>query len=95
MKHEFSEKVIETYLPYWEEMKAEVKGVGYWITDTRWAKLRSRLNRAYMQALEVGFNEGWKFSLDRLMNIVDRSAFSVEVKELLRQMIEIQKTKIT
>lgn len=48
-----------------------------------------------MQALEVGFNEGWKFSLDRLMNIVDRSAFSVEVKELLRQMIEIQKTKIT
>ena len=47
-----------------------------------------------MQALEVGFNEGWKFSLDQLMNIVDRSAFSVEVKEQLRQMVEIQKKKV-
>ena len=94
MKHEFSEKVKETYLPYWEEMKAEVKGFGYWISDKKWANLQSIMNRAYMNALEVGFNEGWKRSLDQLMNIVDRLAFSVEVKELLRQMIEIQKTRV-
>jgi len=94
MKHEFSEKVKDTYRPFWEEMKAEVKGFGYWISDTKYAELQSILIRAYMQALEVGFNEGWKFSLDQLMNIVDRSAFSVEVKEQLRQMVEIQKKKV-
>lgn len=93
MKKELKD-LKETYLPYWEEMKAEVKGFGYWIPDTRWAKLQSILSRAYMQALEVGFNEGWKSSLNQLMNIVDRSAFSVEVKEQLRQMVEIQKKKV-
>lgn len=61
MKHKFSEKVKETYLPFWEEMKDRIKGFGYWISDTKYAELHSILNRAYMQALEVGFKEGVKF----------------------------------
>ncbi|HOS46358.1 MAG TPA: hypothetical protein PLQ69_07760 [Paludibacter sp.] len=65
MKHEFSEKVKDTYLPFWEEMKAEVKGLGYWISDTKYAELQSILIRAYMQALEVGFNEGMDFQINK------------------------------
>lgn len=59
MKHKFSEEIKETYLPFWEDMKAEVKGFWYWVTDKKWANLQSILNRAYMQALEVGFKEGY------------------------------------
>ena len=93
MKKELKD-LKDTYRPYWDEMKDRIKGFGYWIPDTKYAELQSVLNRAYMNALEVGFNEGWKRSLGQLMNLVDRSAFSVEVKELLRQMIEIQKAKV-
>lgn len=65
MKHEFSEKVKDTYRPFWEEMKAEVKGLGYWISDKKWANLQSIMNRAYMQALEIGFNEGMGFQINK------------------------------
>ena len=65
MKHEFSEKVKDTYRPFWEEMKAEVKGFGYWIPDKKWADLQSIMNRAYMNALEIGFNEGMDFQINK------------------------------
>jgi hypothetical protein len=61
MKKELKD-LKETYRPYWEEMKAEVKGFGYWISDKKWANLQSIMNRAYMQALEVGFKQGVKWT---------------------------------
>jgi hypothetical protein len=64
MKKELKD-LKETYRPYWEEMKAEVKGFGYWISDTKYAELHSILNRAYMQALEIGFNEGMGFQINK------------------------------
>ena len=94
MKKELSEELLKTYYPYWEEMKDEILARDPYPSPEFVSELQSILNRAYMNAMEVGFNEGWKFSLDQLMNLVDRSAFSVEVKELLRQMIEIQKARV-
>lgn len=66
MKKELKD-LKDTYFPFWEEMKAEVKGFGYWISDKKWANLQSILIRAYMQALEVGFNEGvtWQINKER------------------------------
>lgn len=88
-------KALEkTYCQYWEEMEALHKkdrnSRGMFM-----AEMESIIARCHSNALGVGFSEGWMFSLDQIMNIVERSSFSVEVKELLRQMIEIQKTKIT
>ena len=64
MKHEFSEKVKDTYLPYWEEMKEKIlAGDPYPYPSPSpefVSELHSILNRAYMQALEVGFEEGVK-----------------------------------
>lgn len=93
MKKELKD-LKDTYFPFWEEMKDEILARDPYPSPEFVSELQSVLNRAYMNALEVGFNEGWKRSLGQLMNLVDRSAFSVEVKELLRQMIEIQKAKV-
>ena len=66
MKHEFSEKVKETYLPYWEEMKAEFDARPMLsVSPELLAELQSILIRAYMQALEIGFNEGMGFQINK------------------------------
>ena len=92
-KPEFSEELKKTYSPYWEEMEALHKkdrnSRGMFM-----AEMESIIARCHNHALEIGYNAGWKFSLNQLMNLIEMSAFSVEVKELLRQMIEIQKEKI-
>ena len=92
-KPEFNEELKKTYSPYWEEMEALHKkdrnSRGMFM-----AEMESIIARCHSSALEVGFNVGWKWSLDQLMHLIEMSAFSVEVKELLRQMIEIQKAKI-
>jgi len=91
MKKELIE-LKNTYSPYWKEMEALHKkdrnSRGMFM-----AEMESIIARCHLNALEVGFNKGWERSLDQLINLVERSAFSVEVKELLRQMITIQKEK--
>jgi hypothetical protein len=97
MKKELIE-LKDTYYPYWQEMLEHTHAKKYYspLNYDKWeAKLQSILIRCQDKAIDKGFEVGWKFSLDQIMNIVERSSFSVEVKELLRQMIEIQKTKIT
>ena len=96
MKKELIE-VKDTYFPYWEEMLEHTHAKKYYspLNYDKWeAKLQSILVRCQDKALDRGFNVGWKHSLDQLMHLIEMSAFSVEVKELLRQMIEIQKEKI-
>ena len=93
MKKELSEELLKTYYSYWKEMEALHKkdrnSRGMFM-----AEMKSIIVRCHSNAMEVGFNAGWKFSLDQLMHLIDRSSFSVEVKELLRQMIEIKKSKV-
>lgn len=83
----------DTYYPYWSEMEAlHMKD-----RNTRgmfMAEMESIIARCHTNALDVGFDVGWKHSLDQLMHLIEMSAFSVEVKETMRQMIEIQKTKV-
>jgi len=93
MKKELKD-LKDTYFPFWEKMKDEILARDPYPSPEFTSELHSILNRAYMNALEVGFNEGWKRSLGQLMNLVERSAFTVDVKERLRQMIEIQKSKV-
>lgn len=96
-KPEFNEELKKTYSPYWEEMLEHTHARKYYspLNYDKWeAKLQSILVKCQDKAIEVGFNVGWKVSLDQLMHLVERSAFSVEVKETMRQMIEIQKSKI-
>ena len=92
-KPEFNEELKKTYSPYWEEMEALHKkdrnSRGMFM-----AEMESIIARCHLNALEVGFGVGWKLSLDQLMHLIERSSFSVEVKELLRQIVEIQKEKI-
>lgn len=91
-KPEFNEELKKTYYPYWEQMKALHKkdrnSRGMFM-----AEMESIIARCHSNAMDVGFNVGWKHSLDQIMNLIEMSAFSVDVKELLRQMIEIQKEK--
>lgn len=93
MKKEL-DKLKDTYYPYWKEMKDEILARDPYPSPEFVSELQSILNRAYMNAMEVGFNEGWKFSLDQLMHLIERSSFDVGVKEVLRQMVEIQKAKV-
>lgn len=66
MENEFSEKVKETYLPFWEEMKAEFDARPMLsVSPELLAELQSILVRAYMQALEIGFNEGMGFQINK------------------------------
>lgn len=91
MKKELDE-LKNTYFPYWEQMEALHKkdrnSRGMFM-----AEMESIIARCHTNALEVGFNVGWKRSLDQLMPLIDRSAFTVEVKETIRQMVDIQKQK--
>jgi len=59
------DKKYETYRPFWEEMKEEILSRDPYPSPEFVSELQSILNRAYMNALEVGFNEGCKFSLDQ------------------------------
>lgn len=61
MKKELKD-LKETYRPYWEEMKEKIlAGDPYPSPSPEFvSELHSILNRAYMQALEVGFEEGVK-----------------------------------
>ena len=52
------DKKYETYLPFWEEMKEEILSRDPYPSPEFVSELQSILNRAYMNALEVGFNEG-------------------------------------
>ncbi|HNY60548.1 MAG TPA: hypothetical protein PLQ84_09670 [Bacteroidales bacterium] len=66
MKHKFSEEIKETYLPFWEEMKEEFDARPMLsVSPELLAELQSILNRAYMRALEVGFNEGMGFQINK------------------------------
>ena len=59
------DKKYETYRPFWEEMKEEILSRDPYPSPEFVSELQSILNRAYMNALEVGFNEGCRFSLDQ------------------------------
>lgn len=63
-KPEFSEELKQTYYPYWEEMKEILARYPYPSPEFV-SELHSILNRSYINALEVGFNEGLKFGLDQ------------------------------
>jgi hypothetical protein len=57
MKKELIE-LKDTYFSYWEEMKEEILSRDPYPSPEFVSELQSILNRAYMNALEVGFNEG-------------------------------------
>ena len=53
---------LSTYLPFWEEME---KRLSKSIECKDLAEVQSILNRAYMKALEVGFEEGMGFQINK------------------------------
>ena len=57
MKNRMTMNQLSTYLPFWEEME---KRLSKSIERKDLAEVQSILNRAYMKALEVGFEEGVK-----------------------------------
>lgn len=56
MKKELSEKLLKTYYPYASEL--DMLLVKLKIPKENIVRAKSILNRAYMNALEVGFEEG-------------------------------------
>ena len=67
MKKNFSRKIKETYYPFWEDMKNKLEALGINLPSEHLVTIKSILIRAYMQALEVGFNEGmtWQINKER------------------------------
>lgn len=93
-KPEFSEELKLSHFTFFEEVIDEIKSRDIIIEKDFLVKLEIIIARCHLNALEVGFNEGWSFGLRQLMHIVDRSTISEKSKELLRQMVEIQKAKV-
>ena len=58
MKKNFSRKIKETYYPFWEDMKNELEALGINLPSEHLVTIESVLIKAYMNALEIGFNEG-------------------------------------
>lgn len=56
MKKELSEELLKTYYPYASELDMLLVKLKIPMEDI--VRARSILNRAYMNALEVGFEEG-------------------------------------
>ena len=81
------DKKYETYLPFWEEMKEDVLSRDPYPSPEFVSELQSILNRAYMNALEVGFNEGCRFSLDQKEKDMEAFAEWVDIngyKQILK-----------
>lgn len=93
-----NEKLKKTYYPHWIEMEQMVKRAfisSFQLSyKLKMAQLESILIKAYMTALEIGFNDGYKTSLDQLMDLVEKSSFSVEIKETMSQIIEVKKARL-
>jgi hypothetical protein len=86
MKKELKD-LKDTYFPFWEKMKDEILARDPYPSPEFTSELHSILNRAYMNALEVGFNEGCSFSLDQKEKDMEAFAEWVDIngyKQILK-----------
>lgn len=65
MKKNFSRKIKETYYPFWEDMKNKLEALGINLPSEHLVTIESVLNKAYMNALKIGFNEGMVFQINK------------------------------